>query len=192
MEKILNDAGLDLLFRQAHTNNAWLVRPVSDVLLEALWDLTRWPPTSANCSPLRVVFCSFYALADHCGGCGARSLDRWSAAPQPTLRPRAPHNIYPRSSTDKTHSQNTAPSDDDRQRVPLSMRVCIHATRRVTERKSAPRARGPLRCCVAVLRQCEKRGDNFCGEAGARAREQRQLCVWYNFCSGRHRCDSMQ
>ncbi|MGO1119436.1 malonic semialdehyde reductase [Rhodovibrionaceae bacterium A322] len=56
MESILNDAGMDLLFRQARTHNAWQDRPVSDVLLEALWELTRWPPTSANCSPLRLLF----------------------------------------------------------------------------------------------------------------------------------------
>lgn len=53
---ILNDAGLDLLFRQARTYNAWRDKDVSDVLLQAIYDLTKMAPTSANCSPMRVLF----------------------------------------------------------------------------------------------------------------------------------------
>lgn len=56
MSTILSDAGLDLLFREAHTHNAWQNKPVSDVLLQAVYDLAKMGPTSANCSPLRVVF----------------------------------------------------------------------------------------------------------------------------------------
>jgi 3-hydroxypropanoate dehydrogenase len=86
MEKILNDAGMDLLFRQARTNNAWLDRPVSDVLLAALWDLVRWPPTSANCSPLRVLFLKSKAakekLRPHLM---AGNVDKTMAAPVATI-----------------------------------------------------------------------------------------------------------
>lgn len=53
---ILSDAGLDLLFREARTHSAWLAKDVSDVLLEAVYDLARLGPTSANCSPMRVLF----------------------------------------------------------------------------------------------------------------------------------------
>ena len=56
MGKILEDAGLDLLFRQARTYRAWRDEEVSDVLLQAVYDLTKMGPTSANCSPMRVVF----------------------------------------------------------------------------------------------------------------------------------------
>ena len=56
MSTILSDAGLDLLFREARTHNAWQDKPVSDVLLQAVYDLAKMGPTSANCSPLRVVF----------------------------------------------------------------------------------------------------------------------------------------
>ena len=56
MSEILSDRGLDLIFRQARTHNAWLDKPVSDTTLRALYELLRWGPTSANCSPLRVVF----------------------------------------------------------------------------------------------------------------------------------------
>lgn len=56
MSKILSDSGLDLLFRQARTHSHWLEGEVSDVLLQAIYDLAKMPPTSANCSPMRIVF----------------------------------------------------------------------------------------------------------------------------------------
>ena len=56
MSDILSDAGMDLLFREARTHNAWQDKEVSDVLLEALYDLAKMGPTSANCSPMRVLF----------------------------------------------------------------------------------------------------------------------------------------
>ena len=56
MTKILSDEALDLLFRSARTHNAWQDRAVSDTLLEALYDLAKMGPTSANCSPMRLVF----------------------------------------------------------------------------------------------------------------------------------------
>jgi 3-hydroxypropanoate dehydrogenase len=56
MTKILDDAALDALFRAARTHNGWQDKPVSDALLQALWELAKMPPTSANCSPMRVLF----------------------------------------------------------------------------------------------------------------------------------------
>ena len=56
MSKILSDSGLDLLFRKARTHSHWLEGEVSDVLLQAIYDLAKMPPTSANCSPMRIVF----------------------------------------------------------------------------------------------------------------------------------------
>lgn len=53
---ILSDDGLDLIFREARTQNAWTDKPVGEVLLEAIYDLAKWGPTSANCSPMRVIF----------------------------------------------------------------------------------------------------------------------------------------
>ena len=53
---ILPDDGLDLIFREARTQNAWTDQPVGEVLLEAVYDLAKWGPTSANCSPMRVIF----------------------------------------------------------------------------------------------------------------------------------------
>jgi 3-hydroxypropanoate dehydrogenase len=51
------DAGaLDALFREARTHNAWTDQPVGDDDLHAVFDLLKWGPTSANCSPARFVF----------------------------------------------------------------------------------------------------------------------------------------
>jgi 3-hydroxypropanoate dehydrogenase len=52
----LPQASLDQLFLQARTFSAWQDQPVSDELLERLYELLRWGPTGANCCPMRVVF----------------------------------------------------------------------------------------------------------------------------------------
>lgn len=52
----LNAAALDCLFLEARTHNGWQDKPVDDALLVQAWNLARMGPTSANCSPMRVVF----------------------------------------------------------------------------------------------------------------------------------------
>lgn len=52
----LDDAALDLIFRNARTHSHWLDRPVSDDDLRRAYDLARMGPTSGNCQPMRVVF----------------------------------------------------------------------------------------------------------------------------------------
>ena len=53
---ILNSQALDTLFLHARSHNGWLDKPVEDALLQQAWALARMGPTSANCSPMRVVF----------------------------------------------------------------------------------------------------------------------------------------
>ena len=55
-DKIINDEALDIIFRNARTRNGWEKRPVSETLIQATYDLMKWGPTSANCSPARFVF----------------------------------------------------------------------------------------------------------------------------------------
>ena len=66
----VNDEALDTIFRSARTQNKWLDKPVSNALLMAVYDLMRWGPTSANCSPARIVFATTAEakerLAKHC------------------------------------------------------------------------------------------------------------------------------
>lgn len=54
--RILDDRALDVLFREAHTHSFWLDKEVSDVLLQAVYDLAKMGPTSANSSPAKFVF----------------------------------------------------------------------------------------------------------------------------------------
>lgn len=52
----VSEESLDILFRDARTYSAWRDQPVSEHLLRQVWDLTRMAPTSANCSPARIMF----------------------------------------------------------------------------------------------------------------------------------------
>jgi 3-hydroxypropanoate dehydrogenase len=52
----LDDWSLDLLFREARSFAAWRPDPVTDDDLRRVWDLAKLGPTSANCSPVRVLF----------------------------------------------------------------------------------------------------------------------------------------
>ncbi|UQA56554.1 malonic semialdehyde reductase [Polyangium aurulentum] len=52
----LSEEALNQIFREARTHNAWLDQPVDDATLRELYDLAKMAPTSANCSPMRLVF----------------------------------------------------------------------------------------------------------------------------------------
>ena len=56
MTDTLSDTALDQLFREARTHYKWKDRPVSDDQLRALYEVLKFGPTSANCSPARFVF----------------------------------------------------------------------------------------------------------------------------------------
>lgn len=56
MPSLPSQQALDTLFLQARTHNEWLDKPVDDALLQRVWELARMGPTSANCSPMRIVF----------------------------------------------------------------------------------------------------------------------------------------
>lgn len=53
---MLDQASLQTLFDNARTHNEWQARPVAGELLKQIYDLMKWAPTSANCSPARIVF----------------------------------------------------------------------------------------------------------------------------------------
>jgi 3-hydroxypropanoate dehydrogenase len=52
----LDDTALDVLFRNARTKWEFTGEPVTDDDLRAIYDLMKLGPTSANCSPARLVF----------------------------------------------------------------------------------------------------------------------------------------
>jgi 3-hydroxypropanoate dehydrogenase len=70
MPQPLKAAALDQLFRTARTYNGYLDKPVTTEQLEAIWDLMKMGPTSANQLPARLVWCTTpeakQRLANHC------------------------------------------------------------------------------------------------------------------------------
>jgi 3-hydroxypropanoate dehydrogenase len=56
MREMLSETALDQLFREARTFNAWLPKDVTDEQLHQLYGLAKFGPTSANASPMRLVF----------------------------------------------------------------------------------------------------------------------------------------
>ena len=53
---MIDDKTLDTLFRNARTHNGWQPKPVTDAQLHEIYEVMKWGPTSANCSPARIVF----------------------------------------------------------------------------------------------------------------------------------------
>lgn len=47
---------LELLFKEARSQNGWSDEPVSDDALQAAYDIAKWGPTSMNTQPMRLVF----------------------------------------------------------------------------------------------------------------------------------------
>src|SRR5256885_13738183 len=52
----VDDAAIDILFREARTYSKWQARPVSDETLHELYEILKWGPTSANAAPARFAF----------------------------------------------------------------------------------------------------------------------------------------
>ena len=70
------------LFTQARTHNGWRPIDVPDALLREAVEISRWGPTSANCSPLRIVFVrSPAAKAQLAPAMAPGNLDKTLAAP---------------------------------------------------------------------------------------------------------------
>jgi len=69
---ILADAALDQLFRTARSFNGFTDEPVTHEQMDAIWELMKFGPTSANCLPARLVWCDSdeakARLAAHAGG----------------------------------------------------------------------------------------------------------------------------
>ena len=73
MPQALDQAALDRIFLEARTYNAWKPDPIPEATLRKLWDLARMGPTSANCSPARIVFVT-----------GAKAKEKLKPALMPT------------------------------------------------------------------------------------------------------------
>lgn len=60
---------LDQLFRTARSFNGYLDRPVADEQLTAIWDLMKYGPTSANCLPARIIWCTSDGAKERLAAC---------------------------------------------------------------------------------------------------------------------------
>jgi 3-hydroxypropanoate dehydrogenase len=56
MANAASDACLDLIFREARTHNGWQPTQIAEAVLRQMYDLMKMGPTSANCSPARILF----------------------------------------------------------------------------------------------------------------------------------------
>ena len=78
----LHDECLNRIFREARTHNAWLDKPVDDATLKQIYDLAKMGPTSANMSPMRLVFVKSKAAKERLKpALHAGNLDKTMAAP---------------------------------------------------------------------------------------------------------------
>ncbi len=58
MNAQLNNDALNQLFREARTYNAYLDEAVTDAQINDIWELMKFGPTSANCLPARIIWCT--------------------------------------------------------------------------------------------------------------------------------------
>lgn len=81
-KKPLDSDALDTLFMNARTYNAWSDESVPDEMLERIWEVARMGPTSANCSPARIVFVTSTEAKEKLRPClMGGNVDKTMAAP---------------------------------------------------------------------------------------------------------------
>ena len=70
------------LFDNARTHNGFAAGPIPEATLRQLYDLVKWGPTSANCSPARFVFVTTpEAKAKLLAGMSAGNQEKTTSAP---------------------------------------------------------------------------------------------------------------
>lgn len=78
----LDDAALDQLFRTARSYNGYTDEPVTRAEMDAIWEVMKFGPTSANCLPARLVWCeSADAKAKLAAHASANNRDKILGAP---------------------------------------------------------------------------------------------------------------
>ena len=69
----LSDQDLDLIFRTARTYNGFTDQPVTEERLRAIYELLKWGPTSANMSPMHIIWCVSQEAKDKLAGVSSGS-----------------------------------------------------------------------------------------------------------------------
>lgn len=79
---MLTPQDIETLFTGAHTHSVWLDKPVDEALLARAYDLAKMCPTSANSSPMRVVFVKSKEAKEKLRPClAAGNIEKSMAAP---------------------------------------------------------------------------------------------------------------
>ncbi len=82
MASPVDQSALDTIFMTARTYSSWADTPVTADTLQHVWDLARMAPTSANCSPARIVFVQSHEAKEKLRPCLAEgNVDKTMAAP---------------------------------------------------------------------------------------------------------------
>jgi len=78
----ISDAALDQLFRTARSYNGYQDKPVTREQMDAIWELMKQGPTSANCLPARLVWCESAESKEKLAGlAGGANPDKIRKAP---------------------------------------------------------------------------------------------------------------
>ncbi|MCX8506307.1 MAG: malonic semialdehyde reductase [Alphaproteobacteria bacterium] len=67
--KNLTDHSIAQIFTEARTHNGWSNEPIGDDILQKLYDLAKYPPTSFNCQPARYLFVKSKAAKEKLAAC---------------------------------------------------------------------------------------------------------------------------
>ena len=71
MGQPLSAEALDTVFRTARSYNGYTDQPVTPAQLEEIWELMKMGPTSANCLPARLVWCTSDEAKDRLAACAS-------------------------------------------------------------------------------------------------------------------------
>jgi len=71
MGQPLSAEALDTVFRTARSYNGYTDQPVTEDQLEEIWELMKMGPTSANCLPARLVWCTSDEAKDRLAACAS-------------------------------------------------------------------------------------------------------------------------
>ena len=78
----LSADALDQIFREARSYNGWLDKPVSEDQIEAIYELLKMGPTSANMQPGRFVWCTSQESRDKLAECASEgNVEKIKTAP---------------------------------------------------------------------------------------------------------------
>ncbi len=79
---VIPDQALDVLFRTARSYNAFEPGTISEATLRALYELTKWGPTTANSQPQRILFLRSQSAKDRLApALSKQNLEKTIAAP---------------------------------------------------------------------------------------------------------------